>query len=189
MFSKSWSEHPVVDFLLNHDPRLVPGTVVRTWEDDTKAYSELKFGNWTLGNDVLMMAEGGVIKGVSFGYSVEKKDWVNIRGKKVRELKEVYHGETSLLTVLPANPLAQIVSITKDADGVILELKDQVMKMERFCRDSKASDDTIKMILDDLLELKAVLNKFDTGDTPTVAKDQEQSPSEAVLIKLLNLKF
>lgn len=121
MFTKSWKESPLVDFWFNHDPKQVPGTVTRTFEDETKAYSELKFGNWTLGNDVLEMADAGVIKGVSFGYVTEKKAYLNIKGKKVRELKEVRHIETSLLTVLPANPEAGIISLTKSLDD--LEIK------------------------------------------------------------------
>ena len=60
MFTKSWKESPLVDFWFNHGPKQVPGTVTRTFEDETKAYSELKFGNWTLGNDVLEMADAGV---------------------------------------------------------------------------------------------------------------------------------
>ena len=180
MFTKSWKENPKIDFLFNHDQKQVPGSAERQWEDDSKAYTELKFGNWTLGNDVMEMADAGVIKGVSFGYITEKKNYITVKGKKVRELKEVYHGETSLLTVLSANPLAEIVTLTKEQEGALmLELKAHISIMEKFCRDTKASDETIKQILMDLAEAKAIMDKFDTGNTTEgVANPLEQLPSE-----------
>lgn len=113
MFDKSWKENKSIDFLFNHNDEEVVGSVIRTFDDEEKAYTEVKFGNWTLGNDVLEMADMGVLKGASFGYNTEKKEFTTIKGKKVRKLKEVYHGETSLLTKVPMNPLAGIVSLNK----------------------------------------------------------------------------
>lgn len=121
MFTKSWKEQPQVDFLFNHKTDEIPGTVTRLFEDEQKAYTEVKFGNWTLGNDVLEMASEGVLRGVSFGYITEKKDFIEVKGKKVRRLKEVWHKETSALTVLPANPLTSVVSVTKAFES--MELK------------------------------------------------------------------
>lgn len=118
MFTKSWKENKNIDFLFNHEEKAVVGNVTRVFEDEEKAYTEVKFGNWTLGNDVLEMAEAGVLKGASFGYVAEKKSFITVKGKKVRELKEVYHGETSLLTVMPCNPLAGVVSLTKSLEGM-----------------------------------------------------------------------
>lgn len=122
MFAKSWKELPV-DFYFNHDPKQIPGKSLRTYEDEEKAYTEVKFGNWTLGNDVMEMADMGVLKGSSFGYVAEKKSYISVKGKKVRELKEVWHIETSLLTKPPANPEAGIITLTKDTEGIITELK------------------------------------------------------------------
>lgn len=178
MFNKSWRENPVVDFWFNHDPKQVPGTVTRTFEEGNKAFSELKFGNWTLGNDVMEMADAGVIKGVSFGYITEKKDYLQIKGRKVRELKEVRHIETSLLTVLPANPEAGIVSLTKDAEGIITELKAHILLMEKFIRNAKASDETIQKVMDDVLEAKNIVDKYDTASTH-LADEQDASVEES----------
>lgn len=118
MFDKTWKENKSIDFLFNHDPEQVVGSVLRTFDDEEKAYTEVKFGPWTLGNDVLEMADMGVLKGASFGYNTEKKEFVTIKGKKVRKLKEVFHGETSLLTKMPANPLAGVVKLTKAFDQI-----------------------------------------------------------------------
>lgn len=180
MFTKSWQEYKSIGFFFNHDPKQIVGTVTRTFEDEQKAYTEVKFGNWQLGNDVMEMADAGVLRGASFGYIAQKKNWITVKGKRVRELKEVLHGETSLLTELPANPMAGIVSLTKSEQGAMMtELKAHIDALEKFCRETKASDETIKKVLNDLAEAKAIMDKFDTGDTPTsVANGGEQLPSE-----------
>jgi len=123
MFTKSWNESKPgdIDFLFNHKEGANVGSVKRTFEDDNAAFTEVKFGNWTLGNDVLEMASEDVLKGASFGYITEKKDYVTIKGQKVRKLKEVKHVETSLLTLIPAHPEAGIVTLNKAFDQ--LELK------------------------------------------------------------------
>jgi HK97 family phage prohead protease len=121
MFTKSWKENPDVDFLFNHKTDEIPGNVTRLFEDEQKAYTEVKFGKWSLGNDVLEMADSGILRGVSFGYIAEKKDFIEVKGQKVRRLKEVWHKETSALTQYPANPLTSVISVTKSFDG--LELK------------------------------------------------------------------
>lgn len=180
MFTKSWQEIKNIDFLFNHENGKTPGNVKRVFEDEQKAYTEVKFGNWTLGNDVMEMIDAGVIKGVSFGYKTEKKADVIIKGKKIRELKEVWHYETSILTVMPANPLTSVISLTKSAEmDLMAEMKAHIDAMEKFCRETKASDETIKKVLNDLAEAKAIMDKFDTGDTPiSVANGGEQLPSE-----------
>jgi HK97 family phage prohead protease len=120
MFTKSWKEL-TPDFLFNHATGATVGSTKRTFEDEQGGYTEVKFGNWTLGNDTLEMAIEGVLKGASYGYETLKKDFIEIKGQKVRRLKEVKHIETSLLTVLPAHPEAGIMTLNKSFDQ--LELK------------------------------------------------------------------
>lgn len=139
MFDKTWRENKNIDFLFNHKEGETPGYVLRTFDDEEKAYTEVKFGNWTLGNDVLEMAEAGVIKGASFGYVTEKKEYVNIKGKRVRKLKEVRHSETSLLTIVPANPLAGIVKLQKSLFENA-EFKQLSSTEQRALKDIVASD-------------------------------------------------
>jgi HK97 family phage prohead protease len=124
MFTKSWNENKP-DFLFNHIEGKTVGSTIKTFDDESGAFTEVKFGNWTLGNDVLEMASEGVLKGASFGYITDKKDFVQIKGQKVRKLLEVKHIETSLLTVLPAHPEAGIVLLNKSlADTEIKQLTD-----------------------------------------------------------------
>ena len=172
MFTKSWQERKSIDFLFNHQPKEIPGNVLRTFEDDEKAYTEVKFGEWTLGNDVMAMVESGVIRGASFGYVTEKKENIEIKGRKVRKLKEVWHNETSLLTATPANPLAGVVSLTKaeDIQNFIAEIKSHIDVMDKFCRNTNASDETIQAIYAELKQAQDLLTKYDTADTPLITE-------------------
>jgi len=178
MFNSSWERKDTVDFLFNHDPGQVAGNVIRTYEDETKAYTEVKFGNWKLGDDMIAMVEAGVIKGASFGYETEKKEFIQKGDRKIRVLKQVKHIETSLLTKTPANPLAGLVTMTKEAaDAMLLELKENLAVMESFCRNTKASDDTIIGLLKQVDEYKNIITKYDTASTQ-VAPDGEASRND-----------
>lgn len=178
MFSSSWERKDAIDFLFNHDTGQVGGNVTRTYEDEQKAYTEVKFGNWKLGDDMIAMIEAGVIKGASFGYETEKKEFIQKEGRKIRVLKQVKHLETSLLTKTPANPLAGVVSLTKDAENaMLLELKQNLSLMESFCRNTTASDTTIIGLLQQVEEYKNIITKYDTASTQ-VAPDGDASRND-----------
>lgn len=170
MFASSWERKDSVDFLFNHDPGQVGGTVSRTFEDEQKAYTEVKFGNWRLGDDMISMIEAGVMKGASFGYETEKKEFKQIGDRRVRVLRQVKHIETSLLTKTPANPLAGLVSLTKaeDIQNFIAEHKAHLLAMENFCRNTSASDETIKAIMAEVKQAQDLLSKYDTVTTPLI---------------------
>lgn len=151
MFDKTWKENKSIDFLFNHTDGDLVGNVVRTFDDEEKAYTEVKFGNWTLGNDVLEMADMGVLKGASFGYTTEKKEFTTIKGQRIRKLLEVKHGETSLLTKLPANPLAGIVKLNKSFDSIpefkSLSNEEQTVLKSILAQDQSALERILQLYL------------------------------------------
>jgi HK97 family phage prohead protease len=123
MFKKSWEDGvDNISFYFNHDDTQAPGRVTGVSEDSDHAYTEVKMGTHTLGNDVLLMMDEGIIKKASFGYVVVKSQPKEIKGQKIRELLEVKHIETSVLTQLPANEKTRIVSVQKSMPRT-LELK------------------------------------------------------------------
>lgn len=186
MFSSSWGRKAPIDFLYNHREDEIPGNVVRTFEDEHKAYTEVKFGNWKLGDDLLEMLEANVIRGASFGYQTEKKEYKNINGKNIRVLRQVHHTETSLLTKTPANPLAGVVAYKKEYAG---ELKAHLDRMTDFCRNSNASDETIQYFLGEIKSLETALSQYDTASTPLITDgDASRNDSEfANQLQLLKL--
>lgn len=193
MFTKSWNEGKP-EFWFNHIEDNIIGETLRTFDDDEGAYTEVKFGEWTLGNDILEMAAAGVLRGASFGYIPDKNktDYIQVKGQKVRRLREVKHIETSLLTKHPAHPEAGIVLLNKSLDDIsedeiselliwgnehITSLKSYVQKIESYCRKAKASDDTIISLQNGLLEYKQIISSYDTAITQLipepVASDDE----------------
>lgn len=234
-FTKSWAESKSdIAFYFNHNDEQSPGVVLDVSDDNQKAYTHVKCGTHTLGNDVLIMMDEGVAKAASFGYATIKSNPLQVKGKKVRELKEIYHVETSILTKMPANPLAGLVQVNKSFDltqtsefkmlndieqswlrsmianglktlgemvafsatldtdsdlytsisymisnysGMIADMKSNLRwglksvdvkshleTMENFCRNTKASDEAIKGVLEEINSIKEVLAD-DTADT------------------------
>jgi HK97 family phage prohead protease len=142
MFTKSWQEN-TPDFLFNHVTGAMPGGTKRTFDDQDGAYTEVKFGNWTLGNDVMEMADAGVLKGASFGYETVQKDFIQVKGQKVRRLKEVKHIETSLLTLIPAHPNTGVISLNKS-----FEIKKLTETEQGFLKSLLANDiDNLKSLI------------------------------------------
>lgn len=114
MFNKSWKENKAIDFLIDHDKGQKPGLVTKTYEDEKKAYTGVKFGSHTLGNDTMLMMDEGIITGASFGFYTVKANKIEVKGQKVRELKEVIHAETTVAYKLaPVNDMAGVVMVTK----------------------------------------------------------------------------
>lgn len=153
MFTKSWREG-LPDFLFNHVEGATTGNVKSTFDDKDGAYTEVKFGTWTLGNDVLEMADAGVLKGASYGYITDKKEFVSIKGQKVRRLLEVKHIETSLLTVIPAHPEAGIITLNKAFDS--LEIKMLSQPEQDFLKN---------LLVNDLTNLQSLVSMAASLDT------------------------
>jgi HK97 family phage prohead protease len=194
MFSKSWQESKEdINLYFNHDDEQSPGKVLDVFEDSDFAYTKAWFGTHTLGNDVLTMMDEGIIRKASFGYITEKKNDIVVKGQSVRELKEVKHLETSVLTKLPANSMAGIVSVVKSLTPYDLaELKTHIEIMEKFCRNTKASDESIKTILEQIVEAKVILSRYDTVDTQLITDESASVKDTNDFVKqlhLLKLKF
>lgn len=259
MFNKSWKESKDdIAFYFNHNDEMAPGRVLEVYETEEKAYTSVWCGTHTLGNDILLMMDEKVIKWASFGYITEKSGIIDVKGQKVRELKEVKHIETSVLTKMPANPKAGVESVVKslaanvdikalsseeqnllkrllknDHDSLEQlialsgtldvnsdlytwicwhisrradyvgdlrsqlrwdamcrgEIKAHIENLEKFCRNTKASDETIKSILNQIEEEKQVLAQYDTAATPLITEPSASSETkDALLRQLLLLK-
>lgn len=153
MFTKSWKEakdaQGVYDifFYLNHDDTQPPGKVTGVHDNESKAFTDVKFGTDTLGRDTLIRLDEGIIRKASFGFNTIKAQPLPSK-KHVRQLMEVKHHETSVLTRLSANPKAGIEMVKKDFKGVVLELKDLAPDEQKFLQDMLGmhTDNLSKMV-------------------------------------------
>lgn len=171
MFAKSWGETKAenISLYFNHDGKQAPGKVLDVYEDNDFAYTKAWFGTHTLGNDVLTMLDEGIIKQASFGYKATQWKMMEVKGERIRELKEVIHPETSVLTVLQANPRAGIASVTKAFQGMtedeIKSLAKHLDAIEKFCRNTNASDDCIIELLAQAQQTKQYILDSNTAFT------------------------
>lgn len=111
MFDKSWKENfNLLRFFLNHKKDQAPGKVLKTWDDGDHAYTQVKLGTHTLGEDVLKMLDEQVIVAASFGFDPIK--FKDIKGKG-KDFLEVKHYETSVLTHWGAHEQSGVVKVEK----------------------------------------------------------------------------
>lgn len=173
-FNKSWAENKLnVAFYFNHDDTQTPGSVVNLYEDSEKAYTQVKLGTHTLGEDILRMMDEGTLKSASFGYYTIKSNPIEEKGKKVRELKEVAHIETSILSKMPANPKAGLVNVVKSFEEARSEYLFAVNQLVLLNK-SNASDPFIKEAITNAeLYIKQLTSEFpgvDTASTPLITE-------------------
>ena len=143
------SAKPRIKHLLNHDPSQPLGVIQVLKEDNKGLYYESKLGSHSLGNDFIKMVESGLVTEHSIGYQVkqfnQKTSWEDYKtGDVRRELTELKLWEGSSLTAWGANentPLTGLKSVE------INKLINQAEAVEKFCRDSKATDETIETLL------------------------------------------
>ncbi len=191
-FNRSWTNNKSdIRLFLNHDPNLAPGKPTEFWEDDNHAYVKAWFGTHTLGEDTLKMMDEGIITDSSFGFKTIKANNIEIKGEKVRELKELEHFETSILTHWGANPLSKVQMVTKALPmGAVDELKASIDRMEKFCHNTTASDEAIQKILLELQEAKSLFDTADTSDGNSAASDENESNMDSQrLLGITLLKF
>lgn len=111
MFDKSWKENfQMLRYFLNHDRKQAPGKPIQTWDDSEHAYTKVKHGTHTLGDDVLKMLDEGIIMAISFGFEPIK--YKDIKGKG-KDYKEAVHMETSVLTHWGAHDESHVVAVNK----------------------------------------------------------------------------
>lgn len=165
MFDKSWRESfNLLRFYLNHDKKQAPGKPIQTWDDDNHAYTRVKFGTHSLGEDTLKQVDEGIIVAASFGF--EPMRFKAIKGKG-SQFTEVLHLETTVLTHWGAHDESGIHSVEKElgSEG-IKQLHKSISTIEKFCRDTTASDDCIIQMQQEVKKLKQLLNKSsDTAST------------------------
>jgi HK97 family phage prohead protease len=193
MFNKSWKEHKAIKFLIDHNPALRPGIVTNVYEDERKAYTKVKFSQSTLGTDTMYQMDEGIITGASFGFYTIKANPLTVKGKKIRELKEVIHDETTVaLEMAPVNKLAGVVKVNKADSRAVAEFKAHIERIEKFCRNSKASDETIEQLEAEVKAARELLSSYDTPDTQLITEQSgssDESKEFANHLHLLTLKI
>jgi hypothetical protein len=177
MFTKSWNENSMrIKHFLNHDVTKPVGKVTRFWEDEKNAFYESKIGTHAFGNDVLEMAESGLLTEHSYGYKVIKSNKTNVGG---RELIEVKLMEISNMTGWGSNPNTPLISYQKsmlEDSGFLQKMIDRNKCLETFCKNTTATDETIESLLLEAKHLTQIimdLSKKNSTMPPSSTLPQE----------------
>jgi uncharacterized protein len=183
MFAKTWTENQSrIRHLLNHDYTQPVGEPKKFWEDDEYAYMQSQVGSHNLGTDFKLMVESGLIKEASYGYKVIKSQKLQ---DGTQELLEVKLYEVSSLTGWGANEFTPIVSFQKSIGKEMLlkQYSDRIEALEKFCRNTTATDTTIEFLLTEIKALQQQIVSF-TTDTQAETSLEPQSLKDAELLLL-----
>jgi HK97 family phage prohead protease len=177
MFTKTWSENFArIKHLLNHDATKPVGKIKRLWDDDEFAYYESIVGTHKLGDDVLDMAESGLLTEHSYGYNVVREQ----KSKEGNELLQVKQWELSTLTGWGANEYTPLLSFSKSVEGKDIgqKMEARMKTLERFCFSSNASDDTIELLLLEIKQLQTSILNISTNSTAAADKAPQPQTGE-----------
>lgn len=146
------SKQPRIKHLLNHDPAQPLGVLKSLVEDDYGLAYESQIGSHELGEDFIKMIESGLITEHSIGFQIVKRNriqsWEDYQANPAGgqfEITEVKLYEGSSLTAWGANPMTPITSLKSGFDVDLFSAR--IMAIEKFCRNTTATDDTIQMLL------------------------------------------
>ena len=140
------SPKPRIKHLMNHNISQPLGVLTSLKEDSKGLLYESKIGTHSLGTDFIKMAESGLITEHSIGYRTMKSNQIK-EGEGTRQLIEVKLYEGSSLTAWGANENTPLTGIKGLNQTELNKIINRAEAIEKFCRDSEATDETIEMLL------------------------------------------
>lgn len=165
------SAHPRIKHFLNHDVTHPLGSLKEMGEDDFGAWYTAEIGTHKYGQDYLdMLDSGGIITEHSYGLRV-----ISRLKSDERMMAQVDVWETSPLTHWGANSFTPITSTGKAMNKAeAMEYFGKKIKaLEKFCSNSKASDETIQSLL---IEIKYLTQNIIELSTTTPAAEKALTP-------------
>ena len=119
------------------------GKILVLQEDAKGLYYESQVGSHSLGKDFLKMVESDLINEHSIGF--RKIESEKSEDKTANYLKQLQLWEGSSLTAWGANELTPLTGLKSGFDVDTLMKKQK--RIEAFCKNSDATDETIEMLL------------------------------------------
>ena len=145
----------LIKYLLDHDKTKAIGKITKLTEDERGLYFEAKIGTHSLGNDFVEMLKSDLINQASIGFRTIKEQFDQVT--KSNRIKEVMLYEGSSVTFLGANPEAGNTWFKSMDDAL-----EYLGSMEKFIRNSNATDETLEKLENQLKSLLAVLKPVQT---------------------------
>lgn len=149
------SSQPRIKHLQNHNPYQPLGQLQNLEEDNTGLAYESQIGTHALGQDFIKMIESNLITEHSIGYQTVKRNQLQEYTGYMQnpdlgwwEITEVKLWEGSSLTAWGSNSRTPLTGLKgKDREDEIQELVNRQKNIEKFCRNTTATDETIELLL------------------------------------------
>jgi HK97 family phage prohead protease len=184
---------PRIKHLLNHDPSLPLGVLTKLYEDSYGLAYESQIGSHEGGEDFIKMVESGLITEHSIGFKIIKRNQIQSYENYLKnpsagqyEITEIKLYEGSSLTAWGANPLTPITSLKSMSDFDLLIAKHEAI--EKFCRNTTATDDTIQMLLLHSKQLAQLILNMKSTTEPVKAIQPGESVADIIRQFNNNLK-
>ena len=187
-FAKTISEQgpnsalPRIKHLMNHEPSQPLGKLLSLTEDSYGLAYESQIGSHEGGEDFIKMIESGLITEHSIGFKIIKRNQIQSYESYLRnpaagqfEITEIKLYEGSSLTAWGANPLTPITSLKSEVE--VEKIIKQQAVIEKFCRKTDATDDTIQMLLLHSKQLAQFILDIKSNTDPV----QTNQPSESII--------
>jgi HK97 family phage prohead protease len=169
------SPNPRIKHLLNHDPSQPLGKITTLYEDTKGLYYESQIGTHSLGKDFIKMVESDLVSEHSIGF--RRISWeADSNDASLTYLKQLQLWEGSSLTAWGANELTPLTGLKSGFDIDTLMLKQK--KIEKFCKESSATDETIEMLLLHSKQLSQIILDMQNA---TLKVDTTEQDSKAII--------
>lgn len=175
------STKPRIKHLQNHNTSQPLGNPLDLQEDTYGLSYESKIGTHTLGVDFIKMVESGLITEHSIGFRTMKRNQLQDYEGYMKnpsggwfELTELQLWEFSSLTAWGANQNTPITGMKgKEKEDALQSLLNRQKNIEKFCRNTTASDETIELLL---LEAKQLTQMIIDANKSTLPVEETTKP-------------
>jgi len=187
------SAQPRIKFLRNHYSWEPIGVLQVLQEDQKGLYYEAQAGTHAIGIDTVKMIESGLITEHSIGFETVRKQVIdpNADWKDRKQiLQEIKLWELSALTAWGANEQtggATVKSMGKEA--YVKMLNDRQKALEKFCKNTTATDETIELLLLESKQLTQIILDISLKATePEAPKKDKATLPEGITDALTTFK-
>jgi uncharacterized protein len=195
MFDQTWSEAKNrVKHIYEHDTTKPIGRISELWDDAKGAYYKSKVPKHKWGDDVLEMAEAGLINEHSYGFVVRRAAKNSHGG---RDLKNVIHTEVTSIgggwAIHGNTPLLKVSKSLNDLDtleSLVDKMNVKYKALHNFCYKSNASDDTLEdmeykmgLLLIEIKQLQQTIIDLKASSVPA----PDEGPAQRTEIKSIHV--
>lgn len=190
------SAQPRIKHLMNHNIAQPLGKITSLTEDAKGLNYESQIGTHALGTDFLKMVDSGLITEHSIGYQTMKRNQLQDYEGYMKnpeggwyELTDLKLYEGSSLTAWGSNENTPLTGMKSEKREEVMQgLINRQKNLERFCRNSAASDETIELLLIECKQLTQLIITNTEQAKPSTPQPNINEWSDAITIFKNSLK-